>query len=209
MNQAAGAPARPSPRGSNVVVGLLGAAIAIALGYFFISQRPVAPARPAATLTGPPVLPPCVMDKPGYLSGEIFGSISLTMDWQGSALSCDGNRRPQDKGLRLFFAGHLEGGADQIVLVLGIDASAADFGPREYPVNVTLIDESAGGLYHSGPDRCWTRVTELVGLDHGRGQTFRVDGEIYCVGAIPSLSDQGSITLGEIAYSGRLRLGGA
>jgi hypothetical protein len=194
----------------NVLAGVTGMAVVVWLGFLFFSQ-PIAGPSPAALANagGPATLPPCLMDKPGYLNGTIFGSISLAIDWRGAVLACDGDARPGDNGLRLFFAGRPEGGPDRIVLLLGIEARAEEFAAREYPVRVTLLDETGDVIYHSGPDRCWTKVTELSPLHDVAARSFRVDGALYCLGAIPSLSDQSSITLGDITYSGRLRLDGA
>lgn len=146
------------------------------------------------------------MDREGYLSGQLFGAIDLDFDWSGAALACEGNARPENRGLRLFFAGQPHYAAERLVLVLGIDADLDDLAGSEHAVKLTIIDEDQARFFNSGEGRCWTRVDEVVA--YAPGGSYRVDGELYCAGALPSLTDSTSVTPGSIVYSGRLTLGG-
>jgi hypothetical protein len=200
-------PPRP-PAGLHALTSLIGLAVVGFLSYLVWSQEPTAVKRAdSQSLAAPPQLGPCLMDREGYLVGQMFGAIPLHMDWQGTSLSCDGNARPSDRGLRLFFAGTPGGEAERLVLVLGIDSTLDVLAGAEHNVNFTLIDEGRSRFYNSGKDRCWTRVHDLVPLTGDAANSYRVDGQLYCAGAIPSLSDQGSVTLGSVSYSGRLTLG--
>ena len=202
------APAR-RPGGLTMVAGLAGMLAVVGLSYLFFSVQPQArlPASEPA-LASPPELGPCVMDREGYISGQFFGAVNADLDWTGAALACDGHARPADRGLRLFFAGTLGDRTDRLVLVLGIAAGIDELVGGEHDVNLTIIDEAADRFYNSGKDRCWTRVFDVVALEPTAGEAYRVDGELYCAGAIPSLTDAASITPGIVSFSGRLTLGG-
>lgn len=188
--------------------GLLAAVVVALLGY--LAVRTPEPARLSAGITAAPataaVLGPCAMDRPGLLHGQIFGSLSLVMDWQGPDLRCAGGPRPANKGLRLYFAGKPPGGSE-VVLVLGIDGDIASLAGSERAVGITLNDEGTHRFFHADAGRCFTRVSEVQPLPGQAGQAgrnFRIDGVAWCVGALPSVSDNASITLGDLHYSGRL-----
>lgn len=191
------------PAGLNALAALGGLVACGWLGYLALSQQLPAPSK-SGPLGAPPALAPCVMDRDGYLIGHIYGTAQLDIDWRGAALSCAGNARPNGAGLRLFFAGQA-GSEDRLLLVLGIAADVSTLMGREHDVSVTLIDEASGQFFHSPADRCFTRVREVSELPAARA-VWRVDGDLYCAGALPSVSDQSSVTLGDMAYSGRLTL---
>lgn len=194
----------PTPDFARSLIGVIAAAVATALAALALLQPPPA-GRPGGGLSDSrdsPLLAPCIMDRPGFLKGDLFGDVTLAMDWHGAELGCDGNRRPDDTGLRLFFSGRPAGSRSGLVLVLGIDADLPTLTLAEHAVAVTLIDESGSRFYHAGKDRCWTQVREVSALP---GESnYRINGQLYCAGAIPAVSEPGSVTLGDINYSGRL-----
>ena len=193
---------------SSSLSGLAGLAAALGLGYLALSQRLPAPTVQQRERFGaPPMLAPCTMDRDGYFTGRIFASTAVDIDWSGNALTCAGNARPDGQGLRLFFAGQLGESDDRLVLVLGIAAGVADLAGREHPVSLTLIDEASSQFFHSQPDRCFTRIREVTPLGGGH-EAFRVEGDLYCAGAIASVTGSNSVTLGDMAFAGRLTLDG-
>jgi hypothetical protein len=200
-----GSPARSSWFGA--LWGAAGLAASVWLAYLALSQR--LPAPPAAGesrgLTAAPALAPCVMDRQGYWKGRVFGSESLDINWSGEALGCAGNARPGGGGLRLFFAGHPAADEDRLVMVLGIGAAIDELAGREYPVSVTLIDEATSQFFHAPGDRCFTRIREVTPLEASPG-SYRIEGDLYCAGAIASVSGANSVTLGDMSYAGRLTL---
>lgn len=196
---------RPAPAWLGLSGAVMGVATVLGLGYLAMSQPP--PPRTPAAKSGSmpaPEIGPCTMDRDGYLNGQLFGAIELNIDWAGATLACEGNARPDNRGLRLFFAGTPDGANERLVLVLGIEASLDELAGNEHEVNLTIIDESQARFFNSGEGRCWTRVDEVA--QYGAGEAYRVDGELYCAGALPSLTDTASVTPGSIVYSGRLRL---
>jgi hypothetical protein len=194
------------PPANALTAGLVAASVVVLLGYFtFRTPAPVpTPAAGGAVLTAPPALAPCLMDQPGLLRGQVFGSLSLAMDWQGPALACAGGPRPGNKGLRLFFAGKPAGTGSEVVLVLGIDGDLESLAGSERAAGITLNDEGTHRFFHADAGRCFTRVSSVTPLAGPPGRNFRIDGVAWCVGALPSVSDEASITLGDLRYSGRL-----
>jgi hypothetical protein len=192
---------RPAPAWLGLSGAVLGVATVLGLGYLAMSQSP--PPAEVGSMSAPG-LGPCTMDRDGYLNGRLFGAIEIDFDWAGAALACDGNARPDNRGLRLFFAGTPDNAQERLVLVLGIEAGLDELAGNEHEVNLTVIDEGEARFFNSGEERCWTRVDEVV--QYGPGEAYRVDGELYCAGALPSLTDGASVTLSSIVYSGRLRL---
>lgn len=190
----------PSP-----LIALAGLLVSLGLGYLALSQSLPPPAA-AARLGAPPELVPCVMDRDGYWQGRLFGVAPMDVNWRGAELKCAGNARPNGRGLRLFFAGRPGAGADRLLLVLGIATDIMTLAGREHPVSITVIDEASSQFFHSPGDRCFTRVLELSPLA-AEAASYRVNGELYCVGAIAAVSGDAALTIGDTTYSGRLTLG--
>jgi hypothetical protein len=151
----------------------------------------------------PRAIAPCVMDRDGYLRGELFGQVEIELDWNGSNMRCDGMYRPDGNGIRLVFDQHLDQDEPGLLLVLGIADVVLGEPVDELPVNITIIDQ-ASGLFFSTPDdpRCWTTFSEQLELKGTIEETWRIDGEVYCAGPLPALNSAGSVTLGDISFSG-------
>lgn len=187
------------------IAGLVGLAAVLGIGGLALRQPlppqrvdpAVAPVPPdaAAPLAGQP----CGQGGEGYLRGPFFGALALEADWTGPGLRCDGGVRPGEAGVRLFFAQPRDGA--RIVFMIGIDARPEGLVGGERTANVTVIDERDGRFFSSGGShRCWVDGLQPRPADGG-GQWLA--GRLYCAGALPSLADRSSLTLGDIHFSGR------
>lgn len=187
-------PAAPALPATGLLGGLALAAMAVATA---LQPLPPAPAI-RADRAGPAG---CAVSPPGFLAGRLYGDLDLALDWRGARLRCDGMLRDED-GLRLMFAGPIDGAAGELVLVVGIAGTLAGIDGAERAANVTLIDQRTGRFYAAGgPGRCWTTVLAADPLADGG---YRLTGTLYCAGSLPALRDAGSVTLGDIRYAGRL-----
>jgi len=177
-----------------------GVACILLLGWLLITTPP-GPAPGSQQIAGrtPQDLPPCLLDRTGYLRGGLYGAIRADIDWRGTDLLCDGMMRPEDSGIRLVFTTADAGGT---VLLLGIDEIRPGATGTDFPTNITIIDGASGTFFSTpGKDRCWTTIQSNVQL---RGGNWRVEGELYCVSAIPAVSVPGAVTLGDFSFAGRL-----
>ena len=213
-----------TPRPAPGIAGLLGLAGVLLIGAVAFLQplpgvgrgdsaraartRPATgtPAAPAAGLPAADSGTPCTLHPDGFLRGRFFGALSLSADWSGTELLCGGMLRPGGGGVRLFFAGQLpEGG--RLAVLLGIDGPPDALVGTERSVNVTVIDERAGQFFSSGgAGRCWARVSDVTALPGAAATPVgqRISGLVWCVGALPSLRDRSSITLGDLQFAGRI-----
>jgi hypothetical protein len=138
----------------------------------------------------------------GYLRGQLFGALTMELDWSGEKLRCEGMSRPDGKGIRLHIAWD-QGNDERLVLVVGIDGVTTPAAGLEKPANITFIDERSGHFYSSGgTGRCWTDIRELGSLP-ARDNRRQLRGRLYCTGALPALNDRSSLTLGDLHYYGR------
>lgn len=198
---------------------LAGVLAGLGLGWLALGQDPPPAGNTSmdALADARAVLTPCVMDRDGYWRGRLFANSVLDIDLAGAELACAGNARPDDRGLRLFFAGHPGRSAsadqegshsrdeDRLLLVVGIPAGVEDLAGQEHSVSVTLIDEASKQFFHSPGERCFSHIDQVRELPGAAG-SYRVDGELYCVGAIAAFGSNASVTIGDTAYSGRLVL---
>ncbi len=165
---------------------------------------------PAVADSGLPVsvtMAPCVMNTPGYLHGRLYGTLAATIDWGGPQMTCDGMTRPNGDGIRLVFASPENADQARLIFVIGIDGELDQLTEQEEKANITIIDEGSGRFFSTrGQDRCWTTIHVVEPLEENTKPAFKIEGELYCAGALPSLNGKGSVTLSDFKYSGRLAL---
>lgn len=180
-----------------------GAVLLVALLFCHLPVHAAgAPADTVAdTLDPPPALVSCLMAEPGYWRGRFFGAATFDFKWSGEELECAGHARPDGGGLRLFFAGHPDGRHERLLLVLGIAAPVAALPGREHEASVTLIDEATSRFFHARAGRCFTRITDIRTLG-GKPDSWRIEGELYCTGAIASVAGPGALTLDDMRFAG-------
>lgn len=197
--------ATPSVRPVGRAAGFLGAVGVLLIGTLTLMQS-LPPATPEAKSSAASASRPCTLRPDGFLRGRFFGALSLTADWSGAGLSCDGMRRPDGEGVRLFFARERPG-AGRVSVLIGIDGRPEDLVGAERPANVTVIDEREGRFFSAGgPGRCWASINSVTDLPRASGghAGYRIDGLVYCVGALPSVGDHSSLTLSELRFAGRV-----
>ncbi len=186
-------------------IGFLGTAVVLMIGTVTLMQS-LPPVVPGGVPIAVDENKPCSLQPEGFLRGRFFGALNLTADWSGATLHCDGMQRPGGDGVRLFFARAQDGG-ERISVLIGIDGQPADLVGKERPANVTVIDELAGRFFSSGgPGRCWASIASVAPLPRA-GATpagYRIDGLVYCLGALPSVGDSSSLTLSELEFAGRV-----
>ena len=185
------------------VAGVFGAAGALLTWALALLQAPAAIGpHPAAALPG--TSQTCNLGSGGLLRGRFFGALDMTADWSGPALACDGMQKSGGQGIRLYFSGDRPDGG-RVSLLIGVDGRQEDLVRGERPANVTVIDEREGRFFSSaGPGRCWASIGSVTPVAGHPGQPAgsRVDGLVYCVGALPSVGDRSSLTLGDLHFAG-------
>ncbi|MEZ5564795.1 MAG: hypothetical protein R3F24_04435 [Gammaproteobacteria bacterium] len=187
----------------------LGTALVLAIAGVTLTQDLPAPQSRADRTTGPIAGPgtaedlnlPCTLEPTGFLRGQIFGAVTVAADWTGDGLYCNGMARPDGRGVRLFFA-HELAGSGRLSIQISIDGPPDKLAGHETPANVTIIDPSGRFFSSGGFGRCWTRIDD-VRQQHGASE-LRIDGIVYCVGALPAIRDAASLTLGDLQFAGRV-----
>ncbi|MEO7386362.1 MAG: hypothetical protein ABIX37_05460 [Gammaproteobacteria bacterium] len=178
-------------------VGLVGAVGVVLIGALALLQTPPPGRANRVKATGSHNA--CALGPEGALGGQFFGAINLTVDWSGNELACDGMEKPDGGGVRLYFAGDRADGG-RLALLIGLPGRRDELAGGERPANVTVIDERDGRFFSSaGPGRCWASIQSVTS---GAGAGSRIDGLVYCVGALPSVGDRSSLTLSDLKFSG-------
>jgi len=179
------------------LIGILGL---LALSLLIYSAR-LPTINTGPFLKAAPQINNCMMDRPGYLRGQIYGELEQDINLNGRSLSCDGMPQPAGKGIRLFFSAR----QNNLSFVMGIKGQLENMAGNEQSVNLTVIDEQNGRFYSTaGLERCWTHIDTVEPYQSRTAAHYRIDGVLYCSGALASLVDKQSITLGDIHFSGRL-----
>lgn len=207
MNSNFEANERPVPEWARIVIEVIALAGVATVGALAITTPPQrSVAAIAANSTTPRFSDLCGDPSDGFLKGRLHGALDMQISWNGASMKCEGMLRPAGDGIRLLFAGQDATDAD-LVVVLGIDTDIENLLGREHAVNVTIIDESEGRFYSSGGnERCWAMIDRVEGLADLQQPAYEVEGDVYCAGGLPSLSDNRSVTLRDVRFSGRLSL---
>jgi hypothetical protein len=138
----------------------------------------------------------------GQLRADLYGAIAAHIEWDTSALECDGMPRPEGNGVRLRFAGNLDRDARSIAIIIAVPDLDRDAIGDEFRSNVTLIEED-NARFFSTPDldNCLTDITVLDALDDS-GDRFSIDGMLYCVNPLPEVNGSSSVSIPELHFSG-------
>jgi hypothetical protein len=161
-------------------------------------QLPPAPTRvnPVNALTG------CLSSHDGYLRARLRSSNSeradMQIDWADADMQCDGGPRPENRGVRVTFAGHLPGHAGLVRLVFGIAASAGTRTARNVPANVTVIFEDEQKLYSTAGDGKCT-IDELT----AHGTRFVARG--FCTEPAIAIIDRDALLIDRFDFAGMVR----
>ena len=148
----------------------------------------------------------CVMDRDGYLKGELYGALRRSLDWSGEDMLCDGMSRPEGRGIRLVFSEQVDPDIPGLVIVIGIADARLGAPEEELEANVTIIDQLGGRFYSTQEEpRCWTRLTTQLRLTGTVEESWRLDGRLYCASALAALVGPGSVTLDDIEYSSLMK----
>ena len=188
-----------SGHGSKHLAGLINLLFIAAVLSYIVAQLT---AQKSSSVFMQTQLQPCQMDQAGYLRGELFGTLQQSLSWNGQYMLCDGMRRP-DGGFRLVFSEHANAADSGLRMVLGLSAVNSDR-DEELVANVTLIDQDNSLFFSTqGLERCWARLTERIQIGD-RANEWRINGQLYCVGALAAVEGPASVTLGDFEFSGRL-----
>ncbi|MEM8981686.1 MAG: hypothetical protein AAGC71_01575 [Pseudomonadota bacterium] len=158
----------------------------------------------ACTAPEPPDSPAidarCVDDGSGFVEADLFGSVETSVAWADADADCTGMPKPDDSGARLRFAGKA---ADRdLVVIVGVDRLARGTTGNGFAANVTIIDESTSRFFsNGGVPNCWSDIYRQVELDDDR---TRVDGIVYCSGALAAQQSEGSIRLRDLRFRGQI-----
>ena len=138
----------------------------------------------------------------GYLRGQLYGAIRVSLDWDATDVSCEGMPRPNGKGARLRFAGSATGDTQQLAIIVAIPDLERDTAGRELPSNVTVIEEG-GGRFFSTSDlgNCLVDITTLDKFDAGADR-YSIGGRLYCVSPLAEINGDSSVLIPELAFLG-------
>ena len=192
-----------SPDRSTILLSLISLLLTGSIGWMTLNLQ--LPEASGASLA-PREMDRCVMDQNGYLRGELFGAVRQTLGWQGEVMACDGMPRPEGKGIRLAFREHTNPDNPGLMFVIGIEDAVPGEGTAELAANVTLNDQPGGRFFGTqGEQSCWVTLIEQVRLKGTIDEAWRIDGLLYCASALPAAAGSGSVTLGELEFSGQYR----
>jgi hypothetical protein len=181
-------------------------------------STPAAPAptstAPAAASTNAPESAPaaaptaggCLPSHDGYLRLRMRGASSMDIDWHDADMQCDGGTRPDQKGIRLTFAGAAPGAQTQVRFVFGIASRVGVRHGRGVAANVTVIFEGGGKLFSTrGDDKC--TVDELTQARIVGGSTLRrlrVSGRGFCIAPAAAADGSEGLLLSRFDFAGIL-----
>jgi hypothetical protein len=177
-------------------------------------QVPVpAAAAVAAAQTG------CLPDGSGILKATVRGALEAQLDWSNAQMECDGDLRPDGRGLRVVIVGPLQesastaldpartpGIARKLRIIFGIDLEDAAEGPAQVlPTNLTLIVDGESLLYATrGAELCAVEDLARLPLDGGGG-IERVTVRGYCLGPASDIAGTQRVHMPTFSFTALIR----
>ena len=138
----------------------------------------------------------------GYLKTSLFGAISARIDWPATAVKCEGMPRPDARGARLRFAGHLAAIGQDVAVIVAMPDLVTGMTGNELKTNATIILEGSGRFFSTAADDvCWTDVLRQELLADER---YAIGGKMYCIGPLIEVNGDAEISLTELEFSGLL-----
>ena len=165
-----------------------------------------APAAPAAPAAQHAVASGCLPTHDGYLRVRMRGAHNLDIDWRDAELQCDGGPRPNQRGIRLAFAGPVLPDGHRLRFVFGIAGVKGAERSHGVPANVTVIFEGESKLYSTrGEDKC--TIDQLTQTPIGVASaihTLRVAGRGFCVGPAAAVDGGDGLLLSRFDFAGTM-----
>lgn len=154
-------------------------------------------------------------DAAGSFSVTTFGSIEASIEWHGEQMTCEGMKRPADRGARLRFSGRLDSGGEprNLAFIISLPELAEGQTGDELSTRITVIEEDAGRFFSTQEtDICWSNIDrhqpQLDSDDDVLARRYTIGGLVYCVAPIADLNGPGSLTISELRFSGRVAWSG-
>lgn len=191
---AAGARARTGTRVMRIPLLLAASVLAAAC------MQKSAPAAQADVAGG------CLQSGDGRLQADVRGALEANVDWQDAQMTCDGDLRPDGKGLRITIAGPMQGG-QQLRFIFGIDLVDTAEGPAQVlPTNLTLLVEGESPQLYAtrGDDKCAVENLERTPVQEG---VERVSARGYCLGPASDLAGETRVLVPTFSFTALARQG--
>src|ERR1022692_3388074 len=152
-------------------------------------HAPSAHAAPPAPAAQHAVASGCLPTHDGYLRVRMRGAHNFDIDWRDAELQCDGGPRPNQRGIRLTFAGPALREGHRLRFVFGIAGVKGAERSHGVPANVTVIFEGESKLYSTrGEDKC--TIDQLTQTPIGVASathTLRVTGRGFCIAPVAAI----------------------
>lgn len=178
------------------------------LTFVLVACAPDGPGASAAAAAEDAPSAACLPEAAGRFEAELRGALEADVKWLDAQMECEGDLRPDGKGIRLTVVGPLAAapprppGERRLRFILGIDLEDAAEGPAQVlPTNLTVIVEGENLLYSTrGDERC--AVENLRREPLGEGME-RVSGRGYCLGPASDLAGETRVLVPTFSFTTR------
>jgi hypothetical protein len=146
----------------------------------------------------------CIDGGGGYLHAQLRGAMVADLDWTNAEMQCDGGPRPDEKGIRLTFAGKLPDTDRQLRFIFGIDEHDIAAGAAQaLPTNLTVILEGEQELYATrGSERCAVETLERTALEQRADKRYRVHARGYCLAPATNVAGDARLLVPTFEFTG-------
>jgi hypothetical protein len=146
----------------------------------------------------------CIAGGGGFLHARLRGAVIADLDWNNADMQCDGGPRPDDKGMRLTFAGRLQGTAHQLRFIFGIDEQDIAAGAAQVmPTNLTVILEGEQRLFATrGSEHCAVETLERRALEQTGNKRYRVHARGFCTGPATNVAGDERLLVPTFEFTG-------
>lgn len=130
-----------------------------------------------------------------------------SVSWSAATLTCESMPRPGGDGARLRLSGPVGEGVETrtIAFILGIPDLEPGRTGKEFPTNVTLVEEGTGRFFSTRETGgCWTDIERHDPVDGENDHEYRIGGILYCVSPLAELNGTAGVTFTDLHFAGRI-----
>ena len=136
------------------------------------------------------------------------GDSNMDINWGDADMQCDGGPRPDQRGVRLTFAGPATHGAHTLRFVFGIATAPGTRSAHNVPTNVTVIFEGERKLFSTtGDGKCTIdEYTEQPLPLPSDARLHRLSARGFCTAPATTLAGKGTLLLSRFDFAGPVLL---
>lgn len=147
----------------------------------------------------------CLPTGDGYFHARVAGAVDARIDWANAGTRCQGEIKPDPRGIRLSFQ-RVKGGKPNLLFVFGVTGVLEGEPVHDAGVNLTVIVQGTPRIYGTlGDSRC--TVDSLTQTPLATSHSYRVEARGFCTQPAHAVRGNGDVLVSTFEFAGPVNYG--